>query len=446
MPGIVAAVGRHDDDEGNRQRQDQAREGAEQGAGGWHARAHRRMRARAYIWLHNPTDAARRRRTRLPHEIRFLPCSPPSRSARPPTRRRCTSQAELDALLAPIALQTDGVLSQVLMAATYPEDVAAAAAWSRANPHLRGDAAVRAADEQPWDPSVKSLLAFPELLARMDESPQWLRDLGEAFLGQQAQVMDTVQGLRRRAQANGQLVTSDDTAVYQQGEAIVVQPRSAGRLRALLRSLRRVRAVVVGPVLPPGRVAAMVALSGVRRARLFLQRARLAPPACARRASAGARASPSRRTSSPASGSTGRRCSAYRRRRRFRGRCEIAYSRRCNRRRDAQADRAAACNRRRGRRCNRRRDRRCNRTRGRRCNRTRRHRCNRTCACRKRSASRSCSSTSRCRQPTATRTANREPRREQRSEGQHNQRGREVRGGGEHRGGGERGGQRGHRG
>jgi hypothetical protein len=144
----------------------------------------------------------------------------------PAHAQKVYSQAELDALLAPVALQTDGVLSQVLMAATYPEDVAAAAAWSRANAHLRGDAAVRAADEQPWDPSVKSLLAFPELLARMDESPQWLRDLGEAFLGQQAQVMDTVQGLRRRAQANGQLVTSADTAVYQQGEAIVVQPRA----------------------------------------------------------------------------------------------------------------------------------------------------------------------------------------------------------------------------
>ncbi|HJT62118.1 MAG TPA: DUF3300 domain-containing protein [Burkholderiales bacterium] len=144
----------------------------------------------------------------------------------PAFAQKVYSQAELDALLAPVALQTDGVLSQVLMAATYPEDVAAAAAFSRANPHLRGDDAVRAAEQEPWDPSVKSLLAFPELLARMDESPQWLRDLGEAFLGQQAQVMDTVQGLRRRAQANGQLVSSDETAVYQQGEAIVVQPRA----------------------------------------------------------------------------------------------------------------------------------------------------------------------------------------------------------------------------
>jgi Protein of unknown function (DUF3300) len=144
----------------------------------------------------------------------------------PAQAQKVYSQAELDALLAPIALQPDGVVSQVLIASTYPEDVAAAAAWSRANPYQRGDAAVRAVEQEPWDPAVKSLLAFPELLARMDESRQWMRDLGEAFLSQQAQVMDTVQGLRRRAQANGQLATSNDTTVYQQGEAIVVQPRT----------------------------------------------------------------------------------------------------------------------------------------------------------------------------------------------------------------------------
>ena len=144
----------------------------------------------------------------------------------PAQAQKVYSQQELDGLLAPIALQPDGVVSQVLIAATYPEDVAAAAAWSRANPYQRGDAAVRAVEQEPWDPAVKSLLAFPELLARMDESPQWLHDLGEAFLGQQAQVMDTIQGLRQRAHANGQLVTTNDTAVYQQGAAIVVQPRT----------------------------------------------------------------------------------------------------------------------------------------------------------------------------------------------------------------------------
>ena len=144
----------------------------------------------------------------------------------PAQAQKVYSQAELDSLLAPIALQPDGVVSQVLIAATYPQDVSAAAAWSRANPQLKGDEAVRAVEPEPWDPSVKSLVAFPELLQRMAESPSWLGDLGQAFLTQEPQVMDTVQGLRRRAQANGQLSSSGQTVVSQQGDAILVQPRT----------------------------------------------------------------------------------------------------------------------------------------------------------------------------------------------------------------------------
>jgi hypothetical protein len=146
--------------------------------------------------------------------------------AAPAHAQKVYSQAELDSLLAPVALQPDGVVSQVLIAATFPADVSAAAAWSRANPQLKGDAAVRAVEQEPWDPSVKSLVAFPELLQRMAESPSWLADLGQAFLTQEPQVMDTVQGLRRRAQANGQLSSSGQTVVYQQGDAIFVQPRT----------------------------------------------------------------------------------------------------------------------------------------------------------------------------------------------------------------------------
>lgn len=135
---------------------------------------------------------------------------------------RYYNQSELDALLAPIALYPDPLLSQVLMAATYPADVAEAAAWSRANPHLKGEDAVRAAQGEPWDPSVKSMLAFPDVLARMDESPQWMTDLGQAFLVQEPQVMETVQGLRRRAQASGYL--PDQALVEQEGPHIAIYP------------------------------------------------------------------------------------------------------------------------------------------------------------------------------------------------------------------------------
>lgn len=134
------------------------------------------------------------------------------------------AQAELDQMLAPVALYPDALLSQVLMAATYPLEVNEAAAWTRANPGLRGDDAVRAAESQGWDPSVTSLAAFPQILQRMSENPEWTRALGDAFLDQEPQVMATVQQLRQRAQAAGNLQSSNELIVQSQGGAILVQP------------------------------------------------------------------------------------------------------------------------------------------------------------------------------------------------------------------------------
>jgi len=143
-----------------------------------------------------------------------------------PAHAQSYSQPELDAMLAPIALYPDPLLSQVLMAATFPDQVTQAADWSRANPQFQGDEAVRAVQTYPWDPSVKALVAVPELLARMAESPQWTFDLGNAFLAQQAPVMDTVQMLRQRAYAQGYLRSNSQQYVDQQGSAIAVQPVS----------------------------------------------------------------------------------------------------------------------------------------------------------------------------------------------------------------------------
>ncbi len=136
------------------------------------------------------------------------------------------SQAELDQMLAPIALYPDALLSQVLMAATYPIEIVAAARWTRANPGLRGETAVRAVQYEDWDPSVKSLVAFPQILQRMDEQLEWTRSLGDAFLAQEPQLMDQVQQLRRRAQAAGNLRSDEQIQVEQQGQTIVVQPAS----------------------------------------------------------------------------------------------------------------------------------------------------------------------------------------------------------------------------
>ena len=138
--------------------------------------------------------------------------------------QRTFSQAELDSLLAPIALHPDPLLSNILSATTRPADVAAAAQWSREHRQLPPEEVTRLAQSEPWHPAVRALASFPEILDRMDESPQWVTDLGDAFTNQQAQVMATVQGLRQRAQASGQLASTEHQRVYQQGEAIVIQP------------------------------------------------------------------------------------------------------------------------------------------------------------------------------------------------------------------------------
>jgi len=137
---------------------------------------------------------------------------------------RAYTQAELDQMLAPIALYPDPLLSQILMAATYPLEVVKAARWSERHPGLQGDAAVRAVDNEDWDPSVKSLVAFPRVLRMMSDRLDWTQDLGEAFLEQEPYVMDTIQRLRERARAAGSLHSDGAMLVSQQGGIIVIEP------------------------------------------------------------------------------------------------------------------------------------------------------------------------------------------------------------------------------
>src|SRR5712691_1000300 len=116
-----------------------------------------------------------------------------------PTQSRTFTQQELDQMLAPVALYPDSLLSQILMASTYPLEVVEAARWSRANPNLKGDQAVRAVEQNTWDPSVKSLVAFPQILQMMDQHLEWTARLGDVFIAQEPQVMETVQSLRQKA-------------------------------------------------------------------------------------------------------------------------------------------------------------------------------------------------------------------------------------------------------
>jgi hypothetical protein len=134
------------------------------------------------------------------------------------------TQAELDQMLAPIALYPDALLSQVLIAATYPLEIVEAARWSRQNPQLSGEDAVAAVADREWDPSVKSLVAFPDLLARMDEDLEWTRGLGDAMLFQETQVMDSIQFLRARADAAGNLESTEYVNVIREEKTIVIEP------------------------------------------------------------------------------------------------------------------------------------------------------------------------------------------------------------------------------
>jgi hypothetical protein len=133
-------------------------------------------------------------------------------------------QEKLDQMLAPIALYPDSLLAQILMAATYPLEVVQADRWAKANRNLRGDQLNDALDQKDWDPSVKALVPFPQVLSMMSERLEWTQKLGDAFLDQQEEVMDTVQRLRARAQAAGNLRDTEQQRVIVQEGAIEIEP------------------------------------------------------------------------------------------------------------------------------------------------------------------------------------------------------------------------------
>ena len=134
------------------------------------------------------------------------------------TSGKAFSEAELDQMLAPIALYPDSLLAQILMAATFPDQVAEADRWMKANPNLKGDALNDALDKMNWDLSVKALAPFPQVLAMMAEQSAWTQKLGEAFMAQESDVMASVQRLRSKAYAAGNLKSTDEQKVVVKGE------------------------------------------------------------------------------------------------------------------------------------------------------------------------------------------------------------------------------------
>ncbi|MBV8406721.1 MAG: DUF3300 domain-containing protein, partial [Alphaproteobacteria bacterium] len=141
---------------------------------------------------------------------------------------------QLDHLLAPIALYPDPLLAQMLMAATYPMEVVEAARWSKANPDLKGEAALAAVKDKGWDVSVTSLVAFPQVLALMNAKLDWTQRVGDAMIAEQSDVAASIQRLRTQAQVHGMLQSNAQQTVSSQPPsagapadtppAIVIQP------------------------------------------------------------------------------------------------------------------------------------------------------------------------------------------------------------------------------
>jgi len=140
------------------------------------------------------------------------------------------SQQEMDQMMAPIALYPDSLLSQILIASTYPAQVEEAVRWSKHNTALEGQEAVEAVADKNWDPSVSSLVAFPQVLDMMGKKTYWVQQLGDAFLAQPDQIMDSVQRLRIKAKDAGNLKSSKEQKVEvvdsEGAEAVVIESRS----------------------------------------------------------------------------------------------------------------------------------------------------------------------------------------------------------------------------
>ncbi len=158
--------------------------------------------------------------------LAFLLVLPQALVAQSESKEKPFKQEELDQLLAPIALYPDSLLAQIFMASTYPLEVVQAGRWVEQNESLTGDALTAALEQQNWDPSVKSLVNFPQVLQMMNDKIDWTQKLGDAFLAQQKDVMDTAQSLREKAKAEGNLETNQEQKVIVEKETqtIIIEP------------------------------------------------------------------------------------------------------------------------------------------------------------------------------------------------------------------------------
>ena len=146
---------------------------------------------------------------------------------------------ELDQMLAPIALYPDALLAQVLAASTYPQSIVAADRFVNDNPRVDMQTLINIARDTDWPPSVKAMLQFPDVLAMMDQHLDWTTKLGDAFLAQQRDSMDSIQRLRQMAYEQGRLTTTREVVVRldPQTQTIFIEPANPKMVRRSKRGL-----------------------------------------------------------------------------------------------------------------------------------------------------------------------------------------------------------------
>ncbi len=136
------------------------------------------------------------------------------------------SSDQLQQLVAPIALYPDGLIAQILPAATFPAELVDAQRWMDQHKDLKGDALAKEVDKQPWDPSVKALTQFPAVLANMNQNLAWTSELGDVYANQQQDLTNAIQAMRQRAKQAGNLQTTPQEKVTSKGQTIAIEPAS----------------------------------------------------------------------------------------------------------------------------------------------------------------------------------------------------------------------------
>jgi uncharacterized membrane protein YgcG len=169
--------------------------------------------------------------------------------------------AELHQLVAPIALYPDSLVGQILAASSYPTQIVEAQRWMQNNSGLSANQMAQAANSQSWDPSVKSLTAFPKVLDNMNTNLSWTSALGEAYYSDPQGVLKAVQVMRAQAQAAGSLQSNDQQKVVTQGQTIIIEPANP---QVIYVPQYNPTVVYGAPVAPyPGYSGADLAMTGI---------------------------------------------------------------------------------------------------------------------------------------------------------------------------------------